>query len=86
MLWIAEELGLEFERIPLAMLDSVLSDGRHLLDGRFTVANLNVAGVLSATRLRLFAIDFSRFPRVVDWATRCHERPTSLAVRATVLG
>lgn len=65
---------------PLAMLNGVLADSLYLLDGHFTVADLNVACVLSPHRLS--ALDLSVFPNIADWAKRCHERPAAVAARA----
>ncbi|WP_162917051.1 glutathione S-transferase family protein [Dongia deserti] len=75
----AEDAEAQVQR-PLAMLDKVLAESPYLLGSRFTVADLNVACVLSASRLS--AIDIAAFPQVADWAKRCHERPASLAVQA----
>ncbi|HEV8388686.1 MAG TPA: glutathione S-transferase family protein [Dongiaceae bacterium] len=65
---------------PLAMLNSILADSAYLLSGRFTVADLNVASVLSASRLS--AISMAPFPHVADWAKRCQGRPAAVAVQA----
>jgi glutathione S-transferase len=65
---------------PLAMLESVLAKSPHLLGSRFTVADLNVACVLSASRVAL--IDLAAFPKVAGWAKSCHDRPAQLAARA----
>ena len=65
---------------PLAMLEKILAGSAYLLGSRFTVADINVACVLSASRLS--AIAMSAFPHVTDWAKRCHERPASRAVQA----
>ena len=65
---------------PLTILNGVLADSGYLIDGGFTVADLNVACVLSQSRLS--AIDVSPFPQVAAWAKRCHERPAALAVQA----
>jgi glutathione S-transferase len=62
------------------MLNRVLTDSDYLLDGRFTVADLNMACVLSHSRLS--AIDVSRFPKVAAWAERCHGRPALKDVHA----
>ncbi len=75
----AEEAEAQLQ-VPLAMLDNALADSPYLLGARFTVADLNVACVLSASRLSV--IDISAFPRVANWAKRCHGRPASLAVQA----
>lgn len=63
----------------LGTLDRVL-DGREWLVGdRFTVGDLNVAGVLSPSRSRKLALD--RVPNVAGWLRRCYARPAALAAR-----
>lgn len=64
---------------PLAMLNAILADNACLLGERFTVADINVASVLSASRLS--AISMTPFPHVADWAKRCQGRPAALAVQ-----
>jgi glutathione S-transferase len=58
----------------------VLAKSAYLLGDRFTVADLNLAGVLSLTRIG--AIDMSKFPHVAAWAKKCHDRPAAAEVRA----
>ncbi len=65
---------------PLAMLDGVLAKSPYLLGDRFTVADLNVAGVLSLTRIG--TIDMSKFPHVAAWAKKCHDRTAAQEIRA----
>jgi glutathione S-transferase len=65
---------------PLAMLESILTGSAYLLGERFTVADLNVACVLSVSRLS--AIGMTAFPHTTRWAENCHRRPASLAVQA----
>lgn len=65
---------------PLAMLDGVLARSAYLLGDKFSVADLNLAGVLSLTRIG--AIDMSKFPHIAAWAKRCHDRPAAQDVRA----
>jgi glutathione S-transferase len=65
---------------PLAMLESVLADSAYLLGERFTVADINVASVLSASRLS--AISMAPFPHIAGWAKRCQGRPAAVAVQA----
>ena len=65
---------------PLAMLDAILADSAYLLGERFTVADINAASVLSASRLS--AISMASFPHVAAWAARCQGRPAALAVQA----
>ena len=59
---------------------AILADSAYLLGDRFTVADLNAASVLSASRLS--AINMASFPHVADWAKRCQGRPAALAVQA----
>ena len=76
---IAETAEAQVQR-PLAMLNSILAESAYLLGERFTVADLNAASVLSASRLS--AISMTPFPHVADWAKRCQGRPAALAVQA----
>ena len=63
----------------LGVLERVLTDSDWLLGQTFTVADLNVAAVLSPSRASL--LDLSRYPHAQQWLERCHERPAALAVR-----
>ena len=76
---IAETAEAQVQR-PLAMLNSILADSAYLLGERFMVADLNVASVLSASRLS--AISMTPFRHIADWAKRCQGRPAALAVQA----
>src|SRR5262249_47537820 len=60
-------------RKPLAVLDGALDGREHLLGPTFTVADLNVASVVSWAPLA--KIDLSATPRVADWLRRCTSRP-----------
>lgn len=63
----------------LGVLERVLTDSPWLLGGTFTVADLNVAAVLSPSRASL--LDLTRYPHVRQWLTRCYERPAARAAR-----
>ncbi|MBL9033675.1 MAG: glutathione S-transferase family protein [Rhodospirillaceae bacterium] len=76
---VAEAAEAQAQR-PLAMLDGVLAQNPYLLGDRFTVADLNVACVLSLNRIGV--IDMAKFPHVAAWAKRCHDRPAAADVRA----
>jgi glutathione S-transferase len=65
---------------PLAMMDAELGKSDYLLDGRFTLADLNVACVLSMSRLPF--LNLTPFPNVTAWTKRCHDRPAAVAARA----
>lgn len=57
---------------PLKVLESHL-EGRHFLQGEgFTVADLNLAGVMLL--MRSIRFDFGDFPKVSDWLARCWSR------------
>ncbi|NJM91571.1 MAG: glutathione S-transferase family protein [Rhodospirillaceae bacterium] len=75
----AESAEAQVQR-PLGMLEAILASSPYLLGQRFTVADLNVAGVLSASRIAV--IEMAAFPKIVDWTNRCHIRPAQLAARA----
>jgi glutathione S-transferase len=60
---------------PLAVLNRHLAARRYILGDTFTVADLNVASVLAATRV--CALDLSREPHVVEWLERCLSRPAA---------
>ena len=63
---------------PFKVLDGALAGRPHLLGEDFTVADLNVAAVIS----RAVDMDLSATPRVGEWLKRCLERPAARAARA----
>jgi glutathione S-transferase len=76
---LAEALGVI--EAPFKVLDGALADRLYLLGDDFTVADLNVAAVIS----RAVDMDLSSKPRLRDWLLRCLERPaarTALALKA----
>jgi glutathione S-transferase len=65
---------------PFAVLDTALSKTPYLLGSNFTVADLNVAAVVS----RAIDMDLSATPNLKAWLTRCLDRPaarTALALK-----
>jgi glutathione S-transferase len=64
---------------PLGVLDGAVTKTPYLLSDEFTVADLNVASVLSWARPA--RIDFSPFPKAADWLGRCALRPAAKAAR-----
>jgi glutathione S-transferase len=58
---------------PLGVLDGVLAERDYLLGPAFTVADLNVASVL--TWAPMAQIDLSAAPRAAAWLGRCMARP-----------
>lgn len=68
----------------LATLERALA-GRHwLLDETFTVADLNVAAVLSPSRSG--RLDLAPYPRISHWLQRCYARPAARTARARFAG
>ena len=66
---------------PFKVLEGALAGRPYLLGEEFTVADLNVAAVIS----RAVDMDLSAAPRLARWLERCLERPaarTALALRA----
>jgi glutathione S-transferase len=71
---LAAEAG-ERARTALRVLDAPLARRPHLAGERFTVADLNVAAVLSWTRL--MGIDLAGHPHVARWLDACLARPAA---------
>jgi glutathione S-transferase len=66
---------------PFAVLDAALAKTTHLLGPDFTVADLNVAAVIS----RAVDMDLSASPHLKNWLHRCLDRPAArkaLALKA----
>jgi len=62
------------------VLDAALAKTPYLLGDDFTVADLNVAAVIS----RVIEMDLSATPNLKAWLTRCLDRPaarTALALK-----
>jgi glutathione S-transferase len=60
---------------PLSVLERHLTAQAWMMAARFTVADLNVASVMSLARLADF--ELSAFPRVDRWLAQCLNRPAS---------
>jgi glutathione S-transferase len=63
---------------PFKVLDGALAGHSHLLGEDFTVADLNVAAVIS----RAIDMDLSATPHLARWLSRCLERPAARTARA----
>ncbi|HEY1475577.1 MAG TPA: glutathione S-transferase family protein [Pseudolabrys sp.] len=63
---------------PFKVLDAALTKQPYLLGDDFTVADLNVAAVIS----RAIDMDLSAVPNLKAWLTRCLERPAARAALA----
>ena len=65
-------------KAPMAVLNAALEKGKgHLMGGRFTVADLNVASVFSWLRPAKEALE--AFPAVSAWLRECLGRPAAKA-------
>jgi glutathione S-transferase len=65
---------------PLAVLDAHLAKRDTLLGDAFTIADLNVASVLSTAKM--VKLDLSKWPRAQVWLDACTSRPANLRARA----
>lgn len=68
----------------LDQLDAVLARREWLTEDRFTIADLNVACVLSPSRSLPLAME--RHAPTTGWLARCYGRPAAKAVRARFAG
>ena len=66
-------------RKPLRVLNNALSGRDHLVDGNFTVADLNVASILVWGKMA--RLDLSAHSDVARWLDSCLERPAYRRVR-----
>jgi glutathione S-transferase len=65
---------------PLGVLDGALAATPYLLGQDFTVADLNVASILSWARQA--RVDLAAFPTAAAWLKTCHDRPAAQKARA----
>ena len=65
--------------VPLQILDAAVAATPYLLGDHFTVADLNVASILSWARQA--RVDLTAFPKAAAWLKNCHDRPTAQAAR-----
>jgi len=72
--------GIEKLKAPLKVLDDHLQKSDYLLGKEFTIADLNVASVLSIAQY--IQLDFSPTPRAQKWLQKCLERPAHQRVGA----
>lgn len=65
---------------PMKVLDGRLAARHYLLDGDFSIADLNVASVVAIAAVGEF--DLSPYAQVTQWLERCLSRPARLKVAA----
>lgn len=70
--------ALEVIAPPFRVLDAALANNPYLLGAEFTVADLNVAAVIS----RAVDMDLSAWPNLEAWLLRCLDRPAARAALA----
>jgi len=70
--------ALDVLKAPFRVLDAAMTQQPYLLGDAFTVADLNVAAVIS----RAVDMDLSAVPNLKAWLTRCLERPAARAALA----
>lgn len=71
----AEQAALKTLEHPMSVLNGHLANRDYLLGSSFTLADLNVASVLSFGAAAKY--DFSRYPNVQQWLGRCMSRPAA---------
>ncbi len=76
----AEEAAVRFEK-PLAVLNGALAGTQWLAGPNFTIADLNVASVLSLAPMA--GLDLSTAPNAAGWLARCTARPALARAQAT---
>jgi glutathione S-transferase len=70
-----EQAALKALQHPLTVLNNHLANREYLLGSSFTLADLNVASVMSMGLAARF--DFSPYPNVQQWLGRCVGRPAA---------
>ena len=68
----------------LDLLNATLTTRSWLIDTHFTVADLNVAAVLSPSRAQ--RLDLKAVPHVKRWLDACYARPAAVATRQRFAG
>jgi len=72
--------GIETLKAPFKVIDDRLRESEYLLGKEFTIADLNVASVMSITQY--LQLDLSAIPAAQKWLQKCVERPANQRVRA----
>jgi len=72
--------GIEKLKAPLKVLEDQLQKSEYLLGKEFTIADLNVASVLSIAQF--IQLDLSPTPTAQKWLQKCLERPANQRVSA----
>jgi glutathione S-transferase len=65
---------------PLQVLDDTLSNREWLVGGQFSIADLNLSGVMLL--LKMIKFDYSNYSNVQRWADSCYTRPSLARAQA----
>lgn len=76
----AAKAGIETLQRPLRVLNAALADRSYLVGDAFSVADLNVASVLSWTQPA--GVDLGEFPNLAGWLGRCLGREAAVKARS----
>ena len=79
-----EDVALAEAHRALRHLDKFLAAREWLVGDHFTIADLNVACVLSPSRVE--ALDMRSYAQTKAWLARCYGRPAALVTRAKFSG
>lgn len=80
----AADAGIEKLQAPLAVLDGHLAGRNHVVGDRYSVADVNLASVLSWSTL--VGVDLAKFPNVARWLGECSSRPAAKTASARAMG
>lgn len=78
------EAGIAKLQAPLGVLDRQLEGRKHVLGDQYTVADVNLASVLSWATL--VGVDLSGFPNLARWLGECSARPAAKKAMALAMG
>jgi len=78
------EAGVAKLQAPLGVLDRHLAGRRHVLGDQYSVADVNLASVLSWASL--VGVDLSAFPNLARWLGECAARPAARTASARAMG
>ena len=78
------EAGLAKLQAPLGVLNAHLADRKYILGDQYTVADVNLASVLSWSTL--VGVDLAPFPNLARWLKECASRPAAKTANAKAMG
>lgn len=80
----AAEAGIAKLQAPLGVLDRHLAGKKYVLGDQYTVADVNLASVLSWSTL--VGVDLAPFPDLARWLGECSARPAARTASAKAMG